>query len=524
MMEKFGHDGDRRVALGFCATIDHAQYMADEFNYRGYSAAILTGNDTPEVRRSVIARLQDDRDPLEFIFTVDIFNEGIDIPEANLLLFLRPTESATIFLQQLGRGLRKTKNKEYLTVLDFIGNYQKSFVVPLALSGQFNHRAFDKDSLRIAVETEFADLPDGCAVDLEPVSREQILKKIEEVRLDRNQMLTDLYRDFKSLLGRAPEIEDFLYTEDAPSLFYFISKYQSWVETKKRMGDANETDEALLNSPQLTLVRQLERTLPLKWPYEFVVLQEALSHDSGTATVEQVFARLIKRFGEVVTFNQHAPFIERAMQRLATPSTPKAMSIGAVRDNIFTVHSDIQAQWFMFHDYLNKRLDYGLIEFQRTYLPAKFFGNQESMILYQNYTRNDLIFLFQSNVQEGSWREGISKVRNHYLLFINLKKDESVEEHLRYHDHFIDSQTFHWQSANQMSHQSDRGQDYVFHKERGIHIHLFIRKFEKMHGVTLPFTYLGEVDYVNSNGDKPMNITWKLHNPVPSDLFMDFIR
>lgn len=157
-------------------------------------------------------------------------------------------------------------------------------------------------------------------------------------------------------------------------------------------------------------------------------------------------------------------------------------------------------------------------------MPAKFFGNKESLILYQNYTRNDLIFLFQADVKEGSWREGISKVRNHYLLFINLKKDERVEEHLRYHDHFVDNQTFHWQSANQTSHQSDRGQDYVYHKERGIHIHLFIRKFEQMHGATLPFTYLGEVVYISSHGDKPMNITWKLHNPVPSDLFMDFIR
>lgn len=450
MMEKFGHDGERKVALGFCATIDHANFMAEEFTLRGYGATVLTGKDSPDIRRATIDRLEDPQEKLEIIFTVDIFNEGIDIPQANLLLFLRPTESATIFLQQLGRGLRKAEGKEFVTVLDFIGNYQKSFVVPLALSGQFNHKAFDKDSLRVAVETEFVDLPEGCAVDLEPVSREQILKKIEEVRLDRNQMLSDLYREFKLLLGHPPEIEDFLYTENAPSLYFFISKYQSWLETKKRMEDANPLDDRLLTSPtHLALVRRLEKMLPLKWPYEFAVLQECLQHGHGMATVEGTLRRLKKRFGDVVSSANHKTFVERAMQRLAMSNTPKAMSFGTydAGEGRFHMDAGVLRSWADFPEYLNQRLEYGLIEFQRTYLPAKFFGNPESLILYQNYTRNDLIFLFQANVQEGSWREGISKVRNHYLLFINLKKDEKVEEHLKYHDHFIDTRHFHWQEC-----------------------------------------------------------------------------
>jgi superfamily II DNA or RNA helicase len=525
MMETFGHDGDRRIALGFCATIEHAEFMAQEFNLRGYRSAVLTGRDSPNVRRDVIRRLEDPLDSLQIIFTVDVFNEGIDVPKVNLLLFLRPTESATIFLQQLGRGLRKAENKEYVTVLDFIGNYQKSFVVPLALSGQFNHRAFDKDSLRVAVETEFADLPEGCAVDLEPVSREQILKKIDEVRLDRNHMLMDLYREFRSLLGRPPEIEDFLYAENAPGLCFFISRYNSWVETKERMGDANERDRQLLNSSEhLHLVRRLEKMFPLKWPYEFVILQECVRSHDGLTTIDDVLGRLLKRFGHVVCKERHRPYVERAMLRLSETTSSQGVIFGAVEGDTFHLSHNIRVLWSEFEAYLNQRLEYGLIEFQRTYRPTEFFRNTASLILYQNYTRNELIFLFQANVQEGSWREGISKVRNHYLLFINLKKGEKMAEHLRYHDQFIDNQTFHWQSANQTSHESERGQDYVHHDERGIHIHLFIRKFEKMHGMTLPFMYLGEVNYVSSHGNRPMNITWKLSHPVPHDLFMDFIR
>ncbi|GLV14031.1 DNA repair helicase [Alicyclobacillus hesperidum] len=525
MMEKYGHDGNKRVALGFCANIEHAEFMAQEFRQRGYEAAVLTGNDSIEVRKQTLQRLQNVHDPLEIIFTVDIFNEGIDIPNVNLLLFLRPTESSTIFLQQLGRGLRKAIGKQYVTVLDFIGNYQKSFVVPLALSGQFHHKAFDRDSLRIAVETEFADLPDGCFVDLEPITREHILKKIESVRMDRTEMLKDLYRSFRQLLGRAPEIQDFLYSDDAPAIHFFISKFGSWVETKKKMGDTNEFDEAVLrNTFALEVVRTLEKMLPVKWPYDFAILESSLT--SGNTTMSSVITHIQGFFGVDLDEENCASYIARSMRKLSTTQDKKTWSFGTMRDESFILNSRFLELCNMnrMREYLNKRLHYGLVEFRRTYRPSVFFNQQQGVILYQNYTRNDLIYLFGADAKEGSWREGVSRVRNHYLLFVNLNKDVSVAEHLQYHDFFMDNHHFHWQSQNATAHHSDRGQDYILHKERGIHIHLFVRKFEKMHGDTLPFMYLGEVDYVSSHGDQPMNITWRLQQPVPDEIYFDFIR
>ncbi|MFO2551265.1 DUF3427 domain-containing protein, partial [Alicyclobacillus cycloheptanicus] len=483
MMEKYGHDGDRRIALGFCANIEHALFMAQEFRARGYEAAALTGMDSPEVRQRTIRKLEDKDDPLEIIFTVDIFNEGIDIPNVNLLLFLRPTESATIFLQQLGRGLRKADGKDYVTVLDFIGNYEKSFVVPLALSGQLNHKAFDRDSLRVAVETEFADLPDGCFVDLEPVTRERILHKIESVRMNQTEMLRDIYHSFRQLLGRAPELEDFLYTEEAPGIHFFISKFGSWVQTKQKMGDANEFDTSLLHhSFALELIQSLERTLPLKWPYEFAILYSALA--SGKTTVSAVVARLKELFGNHLRNETCVPYIQRSMRRLATVEDKRKWSFGTMDGEVFSLNPDILKLWQQKATgaYLSKRLAYGLVEFRRTYHPNVFFGNQQGVVLYQYYTRNDLIYLFQSDAKEGSWREGVSRVGNHYLLFVNLNKDASVAEHLHYRDYFIDNRHFHWQSQNATAHRSERGQDYIHHKARDIHIHLFMRKFEKMHG------------------------------------------
>src|SRR5690606_34697590 len=146
--------GLKRKCLAFCVNKAHAEYMANEFNAFGYQSICLTGNSTDLERRDAIQRLESQSDPLEFIFTVDIFNEVVDIPSVNLVLMLRPTQSPIIFTQQLGRGIRKHPEKEFLTVLDFIGNHNKSFLIPIALSGS---KYYEKDSLKVQIEKNFQD-------------------------------------------------------------------------------------------------------------------------------------------------------------------------------------------------------------------------------------------------------------------------------------------------------------------------------------------------------------------------------
>ena len=525
MINTYGYHGDRMIGLGFCANIEHAKYMSEEFNKRGYHTTYLTGEHSIDYREKVIKQLEDENDPLELIFTVNIFNEGIDIPKLNLILFLRPTESSTVFIQQLGRGLRKVEGKEFVTILDFIGNYQKSFVVPLALSGQINHKAFDKDSLRVAITHEFADLPAGSYVDLDPITQKEILDRIDSIKMNSTDMLKSLYQQFKNELGRAPEILDFLYYEQSPSLTFFIHKYQSWVKTKEKMNDINELDRKILDHPLMSeIIERLENQLPIKWPYDFIILELAFLQKKVSYT--NVIKQLEKRFATKIDLEKHKTLIGQAMARLANPYKKQKWSFGKVVGDQFVLNDDILevTQDAEFYQYLKDRIDYGIIEFRRTHHPERFLAKGERLTLYQNYTRNDLIFLFEAGVKEGSWREGVSRAGNHYFLFVNLNKSEKVEEHLQYKDYFIDQRHFHWQSQNQTSHESSVGQNYIYHKERGIHIHLFVRKFDQMHGMTLPFMYLGEVDYVSSYGDKPMNIKWRLHHPVPEDLYIDLIR
>lgn len=236
--------------------------------------------------------------------------------------------------------------------------------------------------------------------------------------------------------------------------------------------------------------------------------------------------QLEKRFATKVTLQDHESLMRQSMVRLSNSYKKQKWAFGRMEKDVFIIGEEIiqLMEDKEFHNYIQERIDYGIIKFRRTYKPQQFLEKGEPLTLYQNYTRNDLIFLMEAGVQEGSWREGVSKTRNHYLLFINLNKSETVSEHLLYKDYFIDQYHFHLQSQNQTSHESERGKDYIFHKERDIHIHLFVRKFDNMHGMTLPFTYLGEIDYVSSHDNNPMSIKWRLHHPVPEDLYIDLIR
>ena len=179
-MEFYGYDGEKRKCVGFCANIDHAKYMCEEFNKRRIKSTYLTGENSADEREASIKKLESDEDDLEVIFTVDIFNEGIDIPAINLILMLRPTDSPIVFIQQLGRGLRKHLDKSFLTVLDFIGNHKKAFLIAIALNGA---RYYDKDSLKVAVATEFASIPGCTNIQMDRISQERILEQLNFTKI-----------------------------------------------------------------------------------------------------------------------------------------------------------------------------------------------------------------------------------------------------------------------------------------------------------------------------------------------------
>lgn len=527
-IEKYTFSSQRRCALGFCVNRQHATFMSDAFNARNIPSAVLTGEHSTEHRQATIAQLQDPISPLQCIFTVDIFNEGVDIPQLNLLLFLRPTESSTIFIQQLGRGLRKHDSKEFVTVLDFIGNYQNSYMVPLALSGEADRRNLDKQALKRAVQQEFADLPAGCYVDLDEVAKRKIIEKLDSIRLDRPEYLKQLYRQFKRELGSSPTLMDFFIHEDAPNPTLFIQKFGSLYHTKRQCDDIEGIEDALQQDTTLQeIATRLEAALPIKWPYESIILLMAMHSERQAITVEEVVQEMSNYFNMACEVDPHQGLIMSAFKSLSEPASKMTGAFGHIENERFiydaTTLSAMKATEFHQH-YLLQRLDYGLKWFRRYFEPQQFLAGTQSFTRYQNYSRNDIQFLSGDTAKKGTWREGVKRIGNHYFLFINLTKEEDVGQHLNYKDYFVDPRAFHWQSQNQTSHASTVGQNYVHHKSKQLHIHLFVRKRAKQFGMTLPFMYLGEVDYVRSNGDKPMNIVWKLHHAIPDALYEELIE
>ncbi|WP_366516753.1 DEAD/DEAH box helicase family protein [uncultured Clostridium sp.] len=230
-MNFYGYDGQVQKCIGFCIDINHAKYMTSEFNKRGIESICLTGEDSGDKREETIKRLESDEDSLKVIFTVDIFNEGVDIPSVNQVLMLRPTSSPIVFIQQLGRGLRKHKSKEFLTVLDFIGNHNKAFLIAIALNGR---RYYDKDSLKVAVATDFAKIKGCTNIQMDRISQERILEQLNNENFNSLKYLKEEYMEFKKERGeKIPYyLMDYIEYEGAPDPL----KFSNYPESKTYLG------------------------------------------------------------------------------------------------------------------------------------------------------------------------------------------------------------------------------------------------------------------------------------------------
>lgn len=226
--EFYGYSGDRIKALVFCSRKDEAKMLSDEFTKRGHPSVVLTGDDSQEKRLDAIDRLTNDKNPdkLEYIFTVDIFNEGVDIPEINKVLLVRPTESPIIFIQQLGRGLRKYENKDYVVILDFIGNYKNNFMIPIALSGD---RSYDKDRIRKYLMQGNKIIPGASSINFDEVSKKRIYESINNSSFSKVALFKEKYNHLKYKLGRIPMLYDFaVNAEFNPELILNHNKFDTY--------------------------------------------------------------------------------------------------------------------------------------------------------------------------------------------------------------------------------------------------------------------------------------------------------
>lgn len=275
---KYGADQPRIRGLMFCSRQEEAKALSLSLNTRGVRCLALTGNDSEDAREAAIKRLEsDDLDSLDYLLVVDIFNEGIDIPKINQVVMLRPTESVIVFVQQLGRGLRKAPGKDFLTVIDFIGNYANNFMIPIALYGD---NRYDKEGLRRNILGENMFIPGASTVSFDEVSRERIFKAISDANLSSKKLLKEEFELLKYELGRAPKMMDFIRLNKRYPTTYFIHEdgkspaFKSYLEVLKQLAP-EEVDS--VHSSEFEFIEILMKTLSFKRKTEFIILQKLLN-------------------------------------------------------------------------------------------------------------------------------------------------------------------------------------------------------------------------------------------------------
>ncbi len=488
--EKYLTDVHDVRALGFCVSQEHARYMAEKFTIAGFNADYLTSDNSAH-RDVVREKLR--KKEINYLFVRDIYNEGVDIPEIDTVLFLRPTESLTIFLQQLGRGLRLAKDKDCLTILDFVGNARPEYDFEhkfRALVGK-THSSIVKE-----IEDEFPHLPLGCSIILEKKAKEIILKNIREaIGFNRNQLIGKI-RNFKHQFTVPLTLNNFLDLHQID--IQLIYKKGSW---KRLCADAGVIPD--FNEPnELELTRCIKKLLQCNSLSYLQFIQTILTKNFQDNHPENELMSLMLYFDIWQNSNSKTGF------------SSISESFGTLFKN-----ANLLAEFTEVINYLIDKIDFIEKDIDLGYnFPLK---------VHSRYNRDEILVALQLHKFEkaSSNREGVAlnKELNTEAFFITLKKSEKeYSPTTLYDDYALSEYLFHWQSQNATSPESPKGQSYVKQLEMEKKILLFVREQnENEYGFTMSYVFLGLADFQQSSGAKPMNIEWKLKEPMPAYIWKE---
>ncbi|PLS18708.1 DUF3427 domain-containing protein [Bacillus sp. M6-12] len=521
-MEFYGHDGEKRKCLGFCASIEHAQFMAAEFNIRGYKSICLHGGDSADTREKAINRLENDYDELEFIFTVDIFNEGVDIPSVNSVLMLRPTNSPIIFIQQLGRGLRKHANKSFLTVLDFIGNHNKTFLIALALNGS---RYYDKESLKVAVATGFANIPGSTHIQMDKISQERILVQIDQENFNSMKYLKEEYFEFKKLnQGRIPYfLLDYLKYDGAPDPVKFIDKEKTYLQFVAKVEKTERLKTLLSDDIFERALKELSNKLPLKRVYEFVVIKYLLEHDH--ISLESAKNEILKCIKFVDDDSVLHAFQTLNQDFYDSGELSRNVKLFDLQNGILIKTSVFERilSHQEYRKYIEDIIMYGIFRYEKEF-KYEYYGVPHFK-LYEQYKMADAALLSNFRKSHSSFRgSGLLTNGNDYFLYIDLHKEADVEERLAYKDEIKDTRHFQWQTPHTTAQHTNTGQNIIYNEARDINLHLFIRKYKVIDGKNEPFIYIGKGHSISFEGNKPITVQMELEHELPYNLYIEFTK
>lgn len=472
-------------ALCFCVNKRHADFMAEQLQKYGFNAQSLT-SDTPQSQREQLAK--DLRNGLiHYLCVVDIFNEGVDIPEVDTVLFLRPTDSLTIFLQQLGRGLRLSPGKTELTVLDFVAQVNKKY----DFAGKLRALTLRPEKNIVQqIENGFTLLPTGCSIIMEKKARQYILENIQQAIYNKNRLVKEI-----NTYTTLPTISQFLENNGQDIRILYAGNF-CWTSLKRSAGRISYTDDEITRRLEKGMGNLVHHNTVsfLRFVNDFLAGSKQYLDESNLPYTTMLYYILYQERIDKTEFKDMGMY-----QALAL------------------LHKD---HYRYFKQEVAEIVSYLLahLEITTTPLGADVLPGIE---LYGCYTREEIFTLVGRQTEEKRMSGSVSGVFNlpEYdatLLFVTLNKsDKDFSPSTQYNDYVINKDYFHWQSKNTDAHYNKGGRIYIEQPIKHNKIILFVRE-EKRDGFgnTCPFHCFGLVDYVSSHGDCPMNITWKLEEPV----------
>ena len=509
MIEKHRLPSQKLKALAFCRDISHAIRMSQALE-EYYHTAYLTGRNSIGERVRAYKDLQDDSAELEILCTVDILNEGVDIPGVNMVLFLRPTDSQTIFIQQLGRGLRKYEGKQYVTVLDFIGNdYKRSVQIAFALGSLAENFVVEKKLIAALITDDFERIglsEYGVEIHLDDLSKKEILSHIDEVNFNTKTYLAQDYQNFKKYISAAtyPQHVDYLNNDYAPDLVKFMQsrigghKNASYYGFLKAIG---EEELPSFDERQEAFIKYVSEMLPIVRPYEYLIIQEIMN-GAGKANVGDITAKLK---ASVKNWNQAA--FQHALHYMLT-SGFFSEEDGVL--SLFDVRRDV-----MFETYLLDLLEYGLGKYDVDFYDA---AADETFHLWAKYRKEQVQQLLLNNPKDIML--GTKIYDGTVYAYVTVIKGTDTKEALKYADGYIDPDTFQWETVANVS-----GKELDALKNSKC-IHIFVRKVDNEDGIQLPFTYIGVGRMEFIEGSRKANGAYLFRIPMektaPEDIYFDY--
>ncbi|MER2191667.1 MAG: DEAD/DEAH box helicase [Solibacillus sp.] len=492
----YGHSGERVQGLMFCSSVDEAKQLSTALNQKGLRTLALSGATSQEEREQAISDLKDGT--LHYLLTVDIFNEGVDIPFLNQIIMLRQTKSSIVFIQQLGRGLRKHDSKDYVTIIDFIGNYKSNYLIPIALSGD---QSMNKDNVRRrTVNTDY--IQGISTINFEEIAKKRIFDAITKTNLSTLKILKEAFEEIQKRLGRTPMMKDFIEQNslDPEVIIDYADNYYNFLlKTKQPVPSLSEYEIAILSMLSKEILNG-------KRLHEIVLVDLLLNKETIT---KEKYIEVLKNYGTYIN-DETIQSVERlfSLDFFVTndKNKYKQQPIIELQNNHYAFNCEIQQslQNTFFKNFVQ---DIVLCAFEKN----KEYDRTRPLTLFQKYSRRDACRLLNWAKDDSSTIYGYRVKHGTCPIFVTYHKKDEVESSVAYGDEFLSPELFRWFTRNKLTFQSSEVKAILDAQNSGLEIHLFVKKDD---GEGFDFYYLGQTT-VAENSEKEETMVDKNKKILP---------